>query len=54
MFRVAGKPAKAVDKEGEKRKARRQVYRAVITFGAIIAALRLGEEWRKYALSYSF
>ena len=43
MFRIAGKPGKAVDKEAEKKKARKQVYSSVATFVAIVAVLRLGK-----------
>ena len=43
MFRLAGKPGKAVDKEAEKKKARKQVYSSVATFVAIVAVLRLGK-----------
>ena len=43
MFRIAGKQGKAVDKEEEKKKARKQVYNAVATFAALVAVLRLGK-----------
>ena len=43
MFRRGGKPGKAVDKEAEKRDARKQVYNAIATFAAIVAILRLGK-----------
>ena len=42
MFRVGGKPGKAVDKEAEKKKARKQVYQSVVTFGGIVFLLRIG------------
>ena len=42
MFRVGGKPGKAVDKEAEKKKARKQVYQSVVTFGGIVLLLRIG------------
>ena len=43
MFRVGGKPGKAIDKEAEKKKARSQVYSSVATFVAVVGLLRLGK-----------